>query len=91
LAQVFVGGDFWERDIVGEPIDGECVSDTEGAGDVALVTAVVFSGRADVPAVDAVGRHVCALGGCDVDDDASAGRGERALVEVEVAVDAGVG
>jgi hypothetical protein len=42
LAQVIVGGDFWERNCVWEPIDGECVANAGGAGDVAFVATVVF-------------------------------------------------
>jgi hypothetical protein len=42
LAEIFVGGDFWKRDLVGEPVDGESVTNAEGAGNVAFVATVVF-------------------------------------------------
>jgi hypothetical protein len=84
LSQVLVGTDLGKRDTVGEPIDGECA---EGAGYVALVTAVVFGGRPDVPTVHTVRCHVVALVGCDVDHDTSSGRSEWATVEIKNAVE----
>ena len=53
-----------------KPVDGQCVADTEGAGDVAFVAAVVIDGWADIPSVDAVGSHVWTLGWSDIDDNA---------------------
>ena len=74
-----------------EPVDGQCVTYAEGAGDVALVTAVMFDGWADVPAVAAVRTHVRTLGWSDVNNDASTWWGKGTLVEIEVAVQASVG
>jgi hypothetical protein len=51
----------------------------------------MFERWADVPAIDAVRRHVAALFGCDVDDYSGSWWGEGALVVVEVAMEAGVG
>jgi hypothetical protein len=34
LAEVFVGGNVWKRNVVWEPVDGQCIADAEGAGDV---------------------------------------------------------
>ena len=62
-----------------------------GGRQIAFVAAVVFEGRAYVPAVEAVRCHVLSLGRCDVDDDAGAGRCERSFVEVVVSIEAGVG
>ncbi len=90
LSEVLIGADFWERDGVREPIDGEGVTDAESGWDVTLVASVMLGGWANVPAVNTVWSHVVALVRCDVDDDAGAGRGERALVKVEGAVEAGV-
>ena len=43
-----------------EPVNGQCVADAEGAGDVAFVAAVVLDGWADVPSmVDAVAGVPC--------------------------------
>ena len=56
-----------------EPVDGQCVADAEGAGDIALVAAVVLNGWADVPAIDAMGSHVRTLCWSDMDDDAGTG------------------
>ena len=91
LAEVLVGGYCWEWDVVWEPVDGQSVAYAEGAGDVALVTAVMFDGWADIPAVDAVWTHVRTLGWREVNDDASAWWGKGTLVEIEVAVEASVG
>jgi hypothetical protein len=91
LAKVFIGGDLWERDFVREPIDSERVANTAGAGDVALVASVMFRGGADVPTVDAMRAHVGTLGGCEVHDDTSSRRGEGTSVEIESAVEAGIG
>ena len=53
-----------------KPVDSQGVADTEGAGDVAFVAAVVLDGWADVPAVDIVGSQVRALGWSNIDNDA---------------------
>ena len=74
-----------------EPVDGQCVADAEGAGDIALVAALVFDRWADVPAVDAVGSHVRKLGWDDVNDDASTWWGQGTLVEIEISVQTSVG
>ena len=66
LAEVFVGGYFWKWNVVWEPVDGQCVTYAEGAGDIALVAAVMFDGWADVPAVDAVWSHIRTLGWSDM-------------------------
>ncbi len=58
--------------------------------DITLVASVMLGGWANVPAVNTVWGHVVALVRCDVHDDAGDRRGERALVEVEGAVEAGV-
>ena len=89
--QVFVGGNCWKQNVVWEPVDGQCVTDAEGAGDIALVAAVVFDGWADVPAVDAVGSHVQTLCWSDMDDDAGTRWSKGTLVEIEGAVQASVG
>ena len=75
---------------MGEPVDGQGVAEAEGAGDVAFAAAVVFGGGADIPSINAVRCHVGALVGCNVNDDAGAGRSEGALVEIVVAVETGV-
>jgi hypothetical protein len=85
LAKVLVRG------IVGEPIGGESISDAKGAWKVTFVAAVMFSRRTDVPAVNAVGCHVVALVGRDMDDDARTRGRQWALVEVKNSVDACVG
>ena len=69
-----------------EPVDGQCVADAEGAGDIALVAAVVLDGWSDVPAINAVESHVRMLGWSDMDDDAGTWWGKEALVEVEGAI-----
>ena len=91
LTEVVVSCDFGERHIVREPVDGEGVSDAEGAWDVAFVAAVVLGGRADVPAIDTVRCHVGSLIGCYMDNDSGAWWCERAFVEIEIAVEAGIG
>ena len=73
-----------------EPVNGQCVADAEGAGDIALVAAVVLDGWADVPAVAAVGSHVRTLGWSDMDDNAGTGWSKGTLVEIEGAVQASV-
>jgi hypothetical protein len=55
------------------------------------VASVMLGGWANVPAINTVWSHVVAFVSCDVDDNAGAGRGERASVEIEGAVEAGVG
>jgi hypothetical protein len=55
-----------------KPIDGEGTSDSEGAGMQHMP-----SRRANLPAVDAMGRHVAALAGHHVDDDGGAGWGKE--------------
>jgi hypothetical protein len=56
------------------------------------VASVMFRGGADVPAVDAMRAHVGTLGGCDeVHDYTSSRRGEGTSVEIESAVEAGIG
>ena len=74
-----------------EPVDGQCVADAEGAGDIALVAAVVLDGWADVPAVHTVGSHVRMLCWSDMDDDAGNGWSKGTLVEIEGAVQASLG
>ena len=69
-----------------ETVDGQCVTDAEGAGDIALVAAVVLDGWSDVPAVNAVESHVRTLGWSEMNDDAGTWWGKGALVEVEGAV-----
>ena len=70
-----------------KPVDGQCVADTEGAGDVAFFVAlVVLNGWADVPSVDAMGSHIRTLGWSDMDDNAGTWWGKGALVEIEGAV-----
>jgi hypothetical protein len=91
LVEIFIGGDFGERDGVWEPVHGECITDSKSAGDVAFVAAVMFSGRTDVPAVNSVWRHVVTLVGRDMDDDTSSRRGKRTAVKVEYTVDASIG
>jgi hypothetical protein len=76
---------------VWEPVDGECIADTKSARKVALVATVVVQGWADIPAGDAVGSHAWALVGREVDNYASARWGERASIEIKVAVETGVG
>jgi tetrahydromethanopterin S-methyltransferase subunit H len=76
---------------VWEPIYGKCVANTKGAGDVAFVASVMFSGGANLPRVTAVRGHVGALVGGDMHNEASAWRGKRTPVEIEKTVDAGVG
>jgi hypothetical protein len=90
LSEVLVGANFWERDGVREPVDGKGVTDAESARDITLVASVMLGGWANVPAVNTLWGHVVALVRCDVHDDAGAGRGERASVEIEGAVEAGV-
>ncbi len=89
--EIFIGGDFGKRDGVREPVHGECIADSKSAGDVAFVAAVVFGGGTNVPSINAVGCHVALLAGGDVDDNPSAGRCKWTLVEVKVAVEAGMG
>lgn len=91
MSQVVVGGDFWEGDAVREPVDGEGVANAEGARNVALVATVVVQRWTNIPAGDAVGCHAGPSVRCDVDDNTGARRGEGALVEIEIAVEAGVG
>jgi hypothetical protein len=91
LAQVVVGGCFWKRHLVREPIDGECVSGAAGTWDVALVASVVVFRWANVPTVDAMRGHVGSLVWCDVCDHTRAGRRKWRLVEIEVAIEAGIG
>jgi hypothetical protein len=77
---------------VWEPVDCEGILKAKGAGSVAFVAAVVFGGRADIPSIHAMGCHVGALVGCDMNnDDTCAGRSEGALVEVVDAIETGVG
>jgi hypothetical protein len=90
LAQVVVGGDFGKWHVVREPVDGESISSAKGTGYVALVTAVVLGGRADVPAIDAFGCHVGALIRCDVDNNTGSWWSKRGPVEIEGSVEAGV-
>jgi hypothetical protein len=71
---------------VWKPVDGQCVADNEGAGDVAFMAVVVLDGWADSPSVDAVGSHVRTLGWSDIDDDVGTWWGKGALVEIEGAV-----
>ena len=73
------------------PVDGQCVADTESAGDVAFMAAVVLDGWAGVPFVDAVGSHVRTICWSDMDHDAGTWWGKGALVEIEGAVQASVG
>jgi hypothetical protein len=91
LAKIFIGGYFWKRNIVGKPVDSQGISDSESAGDIALVASVVLGGWAYVPSIDAMGCHVGSQFGRGVYDDASAGRGQWGLVEVETAVEAVIG
>ena len=72
-------------------VDGQCITDNEGAGDVAFVAAVVLNGWADVPSVNAVGSHFRTLGWSDMDDDAGTWWDKGALVEIKGAVQASVG
>jgi hypothetical protein len=74
---------------VGKAIHCEWVADAKGSGDVALVASVMLGGRADVPTI--MGRHVLSLVGRDMDNNASAWRGKRAVVELERAVKACMG
>jgi hypothetical protein len=91
LAKVAVGGHFGEGDAVQEPINGEGVANAKGAWDVALETVVVVKGGAKVPAVHAMRCHAGALVCRLMDDNASSGRGERALIEVEISIEASIG
>ena len=91
LAQVFICGDLGERDLVGKPVDGERVADSECAWYVAFVAPIMLKRRAHMPSVDAVGCHVCPLIWSDVDEDSCAGRSEWALVEIVVAIQACAG
>jgi hypothetical protein len=90
LLEVLIGANFRERDGVREPVVGEGVTDAKRARDITLVASVMLRGWANIPAVNTVWGHVVALVRCDVYDGAGAGRGKRALVEVEGAVEAGV-
>jgi hypothetical protein len=90
LPEVLIGANFRERDGVREPVNGEGVTDAKSARDITLVASVMLGGWANVPAVNTVWGHVVALVGCDVHDNAGAGQGESASVEVEGAVEAGV-
>ena len=74
-----------------EPIDGKGIANAESAGDVALVAAVVFGGGTNVPAINTMRCHVWALVGSFVDNDTSTGRGKRAAVKIEGAIEAGIG
>lgn len=91
LAKVVVGGHFGEGDAVREPVNGEGVANAKGAWDVAFETAVVVKRGANVPAVNAMRCHAGALVSRHMDNDASSGRGERALIEVEISIEAGIG
>ena len=91
MAQVFICGDLGERDVAGEPVYCERVTDSECAWYVAFVAPIMLKRRADVPSVDAMGCHVCSLIWSDVDDDFCAGRSEWALVEIAVAIQASAG
>jgi uncharacterized protein (UPF0548 family) len=55
------------------------------------MASVVVQSRAEVPAFNSVGRPSCPNGGLFVDEDASAGRGERGAVVIERAMELGVG
>ena len=66
LAQAVVGRCFGDGDLVGEPVDGECIANAAGAGDVAFVASAVFFGRANMPAVDSMWCHVGSLVWSDV-------------------------
>jgi hypothetical protein len=77
---------------VWKPVDGQCVADTESAGDVAFVPAVVLDGWTNVPSVDAVGSYVQTLGWSDMENDVGTWWGkEGGLVEIECAVQASLG
>ncbi len=91
LAEVVIGADFGERDGVWEPINCEGVANAKSAGDVALVALVVFSGWADVPAINTAGCHVGAFIRGDVDDNAGARWCKGTPVEVKDAVEARIG
>jgi hypothetical protein len=80
-----------KRNVVWELVGCEGISETRGAGNVALVAAVVFGERTDIPSINAMRCHVGALAGCDMNDNACAGRSEGALVEVIDAIETGVG
>jgi hypothetical protein len=91
LAQALIGGDLGERDVVGEPVYCEGVTDSKSAWYIAFVASIVLKRRANIPSVDAVGCHVRSLLRSDVDDDFCTGRSEWALVEVVVAIQASAG
>jgi hypothetical protein len=91
LVDIFIGGDFEKRDGVWEPVHGECIADSKSAEDVAFVAAVMFGGGTNLPAVNAVWRHVVTLVGRDMDDDTSSWRGKWTSVKVEDTVDASIG
>jgi hypothetical protein len=55
------------------------------------MAAVVVQSRAEIPAFNSMGRPSFPNGGLFVDEDASTGRGERGAVEIERAMELGVG
>jgi hypothetical protein len=91
LAQVFVGCDFGERDLMWEPVDSERISYSKRAWNVAFVAPIVFWGGAYIPSVYAVRGHVVTLFWCGVDDDMCSWGSEGTFIEIEIAVEAGVG
>ena len=79
-------------DVVGEPVDGEGISDAEGTGDIASVIAAVLGRGADISSIDAMGCHVGSLVRYGVlDDDTGDWGSKRAFVEIEIAVKVGIG
>ena len=71
----------------------ECVAHSRGSGvpHPDSVAAVAVAGGADIPAVGGVWGPCGAFGGFDVDQYSDSGRGKWSSVEVEHAVELGVG
>jgi hypothetical protein len=76
---------------VREPVDGEGIADAESARDVTFVASIMLGGRADIPAIYSVRRHVGSLLWRDVHNDACAGRCKRSAIEIEVSIEGSVG
>lgn len=74
LSEVVGVGDLGEGDERWEPLDSESVMDAGHARDVTFETVVMFEGRSNITAFDAMGCKGGALRRWLVDEDASAGR-----------------
>lgn len=75
----------------GEQVHCVAVAEAFGVGDVDAVTAIVFEGGADVPAVVAVGCPCTTLVGLDVCNHLDSGWGHWVSLEVVVAMEIFVG